>query len=101
MLAAAYNNFNNMSLYNKPIQDKQIIYSMRVIGTKFTFYKAIVSYTYLQSLGDGFPDENFLIYRFLNNKYDESFSHYDYTIPEERKIVIEMLFRLHEKLFNI
>lgn len=101
ILASAYNNFNNMSLYNKPIHDKQIVYSIRVIGTKFTFYKAIITYNYLQSLGDGFPNENFLIYRFPNNKYDESFSHYDYTIPEERKIIIEMLFRLHEKLFNI
>jgi len=36
---------------------EEIMYAMRVIGTKFTFYKAIIPHSYLISLGSGLPDK--------------------------------------------
>ena len=43
LLAAAYTNFHT-----------ECIYAIRVIGTRFTFYKTNVSLEYLTSLGNGF-----------------------------------------------
>jgi len=104
MLAVASTNYNNnqqklsydyniASIDNK---DAQIIHSMRVIGTRFTFYKSVISTSYLKSLGEGLPSENITIYRYPNNKKEESFSHYDYIDPKERKIIVNILWGIKD-----
>ena len=99
ILAVVSTNYNNSFINRKTkITSQQVVYSMRVIGTRFTFYKAIVPVTYLESLGDGFPDEEFTIYRFPDNELDKSLSRYDYMVPSERRIIVDMLFRLHTEL---
>ena len=99
ILAAASTNYNDIFINRKrKLTYQQVVYSMRVIGTRFTFYKATIPNTYLESLGDGFPEESFTIYRFPDNEVDKSLSNYNYMIPEEREIIVNMLFKLHDTL---
>lgn len=98
MLAVASTNYNRIFIDRKRVRkDSQPVYSMRVIGTRFTFYKADVTHSYLDSLGNGLPDTEMTIYRYPNN--NDSFSHYNYTDPEERKLILDMLYSLRNQ-FN-
>jgi len=79
IIAGAYNNyvlhFNN-----------SIIISIRVIGTRFTFYYTIVSLEYLNSLAKGLPIEKITIFRYPDNNIG-----LDYKDPNERNIIIDIL----------
>jgi len=68
-----------------------IIYAIRVIGLKFTFYKATISRDYLDSLGDGLPTETAEIDRFPTSRGDKPFPYLDYGDPQDRKVIIETL----------
>jgi len=79
---------------------KDTMYAVRVIGLRFTFYKAIVPQDYLDSLGDGLPVNEVKIYRFPPSSKDQSFPHLDYGDPEGRRTIIEILVSMRMHLTN-
>lgn len=94
MIAAAVTNYNKIDIEHKrKNKEMQIVYSMRVIGTRFTFYKAIISHSYLDSLSEGYPDNNFVIYRYPNQE-NGPFSNFNYLNPSERRIIVNTLCQL-------
>jgi len=55
-IAAEILAFTNYDKPDSPSREEdQTIFAIRVIGTRFTFYKAFVSKEYCNSLRDGFP----------------------------------------------
>jgi hypothetical protein len=95
ILAAAYTNYNNTK--NKKNKE-QIIKCMRVIGTCFTFYKAIIPEEYLISLDNGVIINGFNILRYPDNHEDDSYSNLDYMNVKERNKIIELLYKLKYEL---
>ncbi|CAG8763511.1 24663_t:CDS:1, partial [Gigaspora rosea] len=85
ILACAFTNFEN-----EVVRKSQTVYAMRVIGTRFTFYKAFMSKGYLESLYQGFPP---------NNK--ETRYVYDYADENYRSLIIDLLYRLRECLLKM
>jgi len=71
-----------------------ILYAVRAIGLRFTFYKAHVSPSYLDSLGDGLPEEAVEILRYPSLRGDREFPYLDYGDPAERRDIVDMLVRM-------
>ena len=82
---------------------------MRVVATKFTFYKALISYEYLQSLASGFPPHDLSIEVLCfppsnimrQRKRDKTIQNklgYDYLDPEDRKEIIALLIRMGKEM---
>lgn len=93
IIAGAYSNYSNSVLnYNENI------YAVRVIGLRFTFYKAIINPEYIMSLGNGLPKSNIHIFRYPNITKYKDFPYLDYGNPEERKEIIDILIRLRENI---
>ncbi|CAO3627390.1 unnamed protein product [Cunninghamella echinulata] len=91
IIAGAYSNYTNSAVhYNK------CIYAVRVIGLRFTFYKAIISPEYILSLEDGLPKSNVDIFRYPNNDKYKDYGYLDYGNEKERKEIIDILIRLRE-----
>ncbi|KAJ3392398.1 hypothetical protein HDU92_008457 [Lobulomyces angularis] len=88
LIAAACNNINNLSNINSSHIDT--IYAMRVIGLVFTFYKVTFPVSYIISLGDGFPEESVIIYRYPP-QITTKFEGFDYSLADDRKIIISIL----------
>jgi hypothetical protein len=65
----------------------QIIYGMRVIGTKFTFYKSYICEEYLGSLIYGLPEKEMKIYKYSKNTEKG----YDFMNINDRKEILQML----------
>ncbi|KAJ3211313.1 hypothetical protein HK099_008044 [Clydaea vesicula] len=78
--AAAYNNLNNI-----PIIYSENIYGVKVVGLKFTFYKAVKPIDDLTSLTDGMPDMNIRIYRFPPQGNNKELQALNYSIGDDRK----------------
>jgi len=96
LIAGAYYNYNRT-----PRKYKNIIHAVRVIGLKFTFYKAEISHYYLDELGIGLPKENKIaILRYPSTDNNKDFSYLDYCNPEERKKIVELLVKMREELIN-
>ena len=93
LIASAYCNYSISTRdYNS------ILYGVRVIGLKFTFYKAVISPEYLISLGEGFPDLTVPIIRYPVNTKDKDFPYLDYADENDRKIIVNMLIRMRESI---
>ena len=88
--------FTNYTLDSKHYGN--IIYAVRAIGLRFTFYKAIVTREYLNSLGEGLPVETAEIYRFPGSSEDKPFPYLDYGDPTERKSIINLLVNIRHYL---
>lgn len=84
-LAAASTNYQHNP-------NDQVIFGVRVIGTRFTFYKAHFSKEYLYNLSEMIPDVKSIIYR--NGKGDKG---YNFTNPEDRKFILNMLSHLKQQ----
>jgi hypothetical protein len=67
------------------------IYAIRVIGTKFTFYKTSVSLQYLVSLGNGFPDMEMIIMREGRTANINDIPGLDYRDPTQRLTILKTL----------
>ena len=93
ILACAFTNYDKP---DSPRRD-QTIFAMRVIGSRFTLYKAFVSKHYIQSLNEGFPpeDQNVKVMRFPPNANDTSYG-YDYADENHRPFILDLLVRLRE-----
>ncbi|RHZ84394.1 hypothetical protein Glove_82g5 [Diversispora epigaea] len=100
ILACAFTNFNNAD--SLTFRMDQTIYAMRVIGTRFTFYKAFLSSDYFESLKHGFPPENLTttIFRFPPND-KATFYGYNYADKDHRCLILDLLFRLKEYMLKV
>jgi hypothetical protein len=100
MLACAYSNYNDAE--SKSQGCDQIIFAMRVIGTRFTFYKGDISEHYIQHLVLGFPPANVrvTIYRYPAKSETRPFG-YDYADEKDRPLILELLVRLREHMMNL
>ncbi|RHZ88827.1 hypothetical protein Glove_21g355 [Diversispora epigaea] len=92
LLASAFVN-------HKEIQEKyntQTLFAIRVIGTRFTFYKAEIKSDYLTSLVKGFPTNNLYIYRYpeWNDQYTNHISYLDYTNLDQRRHILEIIIKI-------
>lgn len=74
------------------------IYAIRVIGTRFTFYKSFATKSYLNELSSGFPEENMIIFRYPLSAREKRFPHFDFTDPEERRQIVSTLLSLREEM---
>ncbi|KAF8950384.1 hypothetical protein BGZ46_004580, partial [Entomortierella lignicola] len=87
-------------LARNKFEDNVSIHGMRVIGTRFTFYHAVITEAYYMHLSDS--DRPYLeIKRFptLDNS-EESLEtrSLDYKDPEQRKVIIDTLVRMVNEL---
>jgi len=99
LLACAYHNFTDTT--GPRIGMDQTIYATRVVGTRFTFYKAFVRASYLFSLSEGLPpdSESMDIVRFPS---DIDFRlGYDFAINSLRPIILDALVRLRSTMLEM
>lgn len=96
ILACAYTNFDRSS---SPMRGQdQTIFAIRVIGSRFTFYKAFISADYCESLIYGFPPDSkrVTVLRYPSN--ENHFYGYDYADENLRQSIIHLLLRLREQI---
>lgn len=95
ILACAYTNFDRGEYRGKD----HTVFAMRIIGSRFTFYKAFVSAEYCKSISNGLPpsDKTVYILRYPPNN-DKDLYGYDYADNQLRPKIIELLFRLREHI---
>jgi len=100
MLACAYWNYNDAESKSRGCD--QTVFAIRVIGTRFTFYKGHVSSNYIQYLGLGFPpdDVRVTIHRYPAKSEATPYG-YDYADVQQRARVLELLVRLREHVMRI
>jgi len=91
ILCGASNNYRTTSSTNW-------IYAVRVIGTKFTFYKSYATRSYLNELSSGFPEENMVIFRYPPITRGKKFPYFDFVDPKERRHIIDVLLSLREEM---
>lgn len=98
IVASAYTNYA-YPLSAKMLQD-QLIYAVRVIGTRFTFYKSLVFKTYMDALTEGTLGDAHVvtIYRFPPSDDKETLFGFDYSNQSHREIILKMLTQLKETI---
>ncbi len=95
VLACAFTNFDRP---DSSTQGRgQEIFAIRVIGTRFTFYKCAVSEEYCRSLNEGFPTDQLTIYKYPMPERDTVYG-YDYANKEHRREIVNLLLRLREHI---
>ena len=94
LIASAYCNYSSKSQY------KSVLYAVRVIGLKFTFYKAVITPEYLDSLWEGFPTKSVTITRYPGTEEDKDFPHLDYAKAADRRTIVDMLIRIREDILQ-
>jgi hypothetical protein len=87
-LAAASTNYQNNP-------EDQVVFGVRVIGTRFTFYKAFFPKEYLYTLSDSIPEIKSTVHRMGNGERG-----YSFTVPKERVIILEILSCLKALFFE-
>lgn len=93
LIASAYSNYQiNSNKYNSTL------YGVRVIGLKFTFYKANITSDYLDSLGNGLPDLSVTIERCPQKSNNKDFPSLDYGNADDRRQIIDILVRIRKNI---
>ncbi|RHZ81017.1 hypothetical protein Glove_128g6 [Diversispora epigaea] len=92
LLASAYVN-------HREIQERykvQNLFAIRVIGTRFTFYRAEIKSDYLNSFSEGFPANEMSIYRYpaFSDQYPNRIPCLDYTDPGQRRQILEIMIKI-------
>ena len=95
LIAGAYCNYIGSRRHYKGV-----LYAVRVIGLKFTFYKAEITPEYLNSLGEGLPTEQIAIKRYPGAEEYKDFPHLDYAEADDRKAIVDMLIRMKENMLE-
>ncbi|CAG8778152.1 26642_t:CDS:1 [Dentiscutata erythropus] len=90
LLAAAFVNH----IYTREIYCVQSLFAIRVIGTRFTFYRAEIESNYITSLPEGFSTNTMCIYRYPVDQIKDDFPCFDYTDPDQRRIILDILIRI-------
>jgi len=92
MIAVACNNLDTAKEY---IESEKVL-CMRVIGTRFSFYKAVVTSTYNLSISEGDPKEAVEILR-----YPEKVNGgLDFCDPVQRKEIVGLLLSLRKDMLD-
>lgn len=93
MLACAFTNFDRP---DSPFRGQdQVLFAIRVIGARFTFYRCSVTKEYCESLRDGFPTDSMSIFRYPPR---DIFLGFDYADPDHRPQILSLLLRLREHM---
>ena len=104
LIASAYRDYSASER-----QHRVLLYAVKVIGLKFTFYKAEITPLrrgseqrpeYLDSLGEGFSSESVTIKRYPGFKKGKDFPHLDYAEVDDRKKIVNMLIRIREYILQ-
>jgi len=90
-IACAYNNYNHTG-------KDQTLYAMRVISTKFTFYKAHFTNLYLKTLTDGQPNDDIKILKYPSNESSLKYLGLDIANEKERIEIFKILLNLRNIL---
>ena len=96
ILSCAYSNFEGARSHTKEMD--QTIFAVRVIGSRFTFYKAFIKAEYLRSLPYGFPPNNLGVKILRLPSIQQSEYGYDYADEKVRPLIIEFFLRLRETI---
>lgn len=97
VLAAAYSNHQSI---NKEYRI-QTINAVRVIGTRFTFYRAEITYEYIESLANGFPESGLSIYRYPpwnGSPGVDNIPCLDYSNPDQREHILSIMITLRNRV---
>lgn len=102
LVAAAYTSYANP--VSPSMLKDQTLFAVRVIGTRFTFYKAIFIKNYLQSISnenlDRDENQTLNIYRYPPNDECDKLFGFDYSDNKHREIILKLLSRLKEEIKN-
>lgn len=98
LIAAAFTNYSQP--FSKKFFRDQTLYAIRVIGTRFTFYKCHVKMSYLSELEkeNVSPFETLNISRYPADDYGDIQFGYDYSNSLHRVLMIELLMQLKEQI---
>ena len=96
ILACAYSNFETAMSPTRGMN--QMIFAIRVIGSRFTFYKALISKEYLQNLPYEFPPDSIKIEILRFPPKEQHPYGYDYADERLRPLIIELFLRLREQI---
>ncbi|ORX46735.1 hypothetical protein DM01DRAFT_1339393 [Hesseltinella vesiculosa] len=96
--------FHNSNLDNQPIRYPLSLYAVRIIGTKFTFYKAVITHAYMGQCHSGLlpnDDVSLVITRYPAQAERESdmsraLTAWDFCIQEDRVMILKTLESLRE-----
>jgi hypothetical protein len=102
LIAAGYSNYAQP--FNPKFQRDQIIFAVRVIGTRFTFYRCSIKMSYLTELEKATisPLESLIIQKYPSSDYGDLVSEfgYDFSNGLHRLLIIELLIQLREQIRN-
>lgn len=103
LVAAAFTSYSNP--ISASLLKNQTIYAVRVIGTKFTFYKVIFHKDYLGSISSGIlnltKSQELNIYRYPPNDENETLFGYDYSDNRHRETILKLLSCIREEIKNV
>ncbi|RMZ98308.1 hypothetical protein BpHYR1_017538 [Brachionus plicatilis] len=103
LTAAAYTSYASPA--SSSMLKDQTVFAVRVIGTRFTFYKAIFHKIYLESISSGNLDlaqrHELNVYRYPPNDETETLFGFDYSDNKHREIVLKLLIRLREQIKSV
>lgn len=90
MIAASNYTLNNTKI------DTNTLYSVRVIGTRFTFYKSQIGIKYLESLISENVEESIYIKRYKGENIDDSNLGLDFVDLNQRYEILNLLYNIKE-----
>ncbi|CAG8805117.1 25247_t:CDS:2 [Dentiscutata erythropus] len=90
LLASAFVNHEKI----RGIYRAQSLFAIRVIGTRFTFYRAEIESNYITSLHEGFPTNKMYIYSYPVDQIIDEVPCFDYTDPGQRRMILDILIRI-------
>lgn len=89
-----------VAAHNMKITSPSELYAIKIIGTLFTFYKAIVSPEYIMESLLGYPQDHYMdIQRYPSPGHTaHMFNALDFCNLEHRKVIIEYLSRISKEM---
>lgn len=94
---------HNGSLYRRGIKKYPFtLYAVRVIGTKFTFYKSTITRGYLEECQTGYlPKKNKMIIKRFPQNSDPYVNAWDFCEENDRICILKMLKSIEEESINM
>jgi hypothetical protein len=99
LLACAFTNYAHP--LSKTMLHDQTIYAVRIIGTRFTFYKAEIKKDYFEALNEGGTlneSQSVTVLRYPPNDDKETIYGFDYSNKSQRPHILKLLTRLKEQI---
>jgi hypothetical protein len=99
LLACAFTNYTHP--LSKTMLHDQTIYAVRIIGTRFTFYKTQIKKEYFEALSQGGTlneSQSVSVLRYPPNDDKETIHGFDYSNKAQRPHILKLLTRLKEQI---